>query len=82
MPIVPLRPKNHTVTKILPSNNLTPIRSLVVSQAVTKGLLASILYGRSTGDDTLTPYSYLTRQVMLQRKPNAPHTRSHSSTNP
>ena len=66
MPIVPLPPKNHTVTKLLPSTNLTPPRSLVVSQDTTKGISAPIPYIFSPGANTLTPDGYLTRQVVLQ----------------
>ena len=39
---------------MLPSSNLIPSRSMVVTQATTKGLLAPIPYGCNTGDDTMT----------------------------
>ena len=82
MPIVPLPPKNQTVTKLLPSTNLNPPWSLVVSQDTTKGVLVTIPYRRSPSADTLTPDGYLTRQVVLQGNP-APLTPGiHSSIGP
>ena len=61
--------ENHTVTKLLPSTNLTPPRSLVVIQANIKAVLEPITYGRRPGDNTLTPDSSLTRLMALQRNP-------------
>ena len=69
MPIAPLQPKNHTVTKLLPSTNLTTLRILVFSQATTKGLSEPIHYRRSPGYYTLIPDGYITRQVVLQGNP-------------
>ena len=66
MSIVPLPPKNHTVTKLLPSTNLTPPSSLVVSQATTKGISAPIPYRHSPGANTLKLDGSLTRQLVLQ----------------
>ena len=80
MHIVPLLPTNHTVTKMLPSTNLTPTRSLVVIQYTTKGVYAPIPYGRSTGSDTLTPDGSLTGNMVLQGKPMPLTPGLHSST--
>ena len=55
--------------KLLPSTNLTTSKSLVSSQATTKGILAPITYGRSPGANTLTPESSLTRLMVLQGNP-------------
>ena len=82
MPIVPLPPQNNTVTKLLPSTNLTPPRSLDVNQDVTKGLFLPIPYGLSPGAYILTPYSSLTRQVVLQVNPMPLTPGLHSSTGP
>ena len=59
-------------TKLLPSTNLTPPMSLVVSQATTNGISVSITYRRSTGDNTLTPETSLTRLIVLQGNPTTP----------
>ena len=69
MHIVSLPPKNNTVTKLLPSTNLTTPRRLNVSKANTKGILKPVPYRRSTIDNNLTPESSITRQVVLQGKP-------------
>ena len=60
---------NLTVTKLLPSTNLTPLRSLFVSRANSKGLSEPITYGRSSGADTLTPDGSLTMHMLLQGTP-------------
>ena len=57
------------VTKMLPITNLTPPRSLVVSQVNTKGISEPIPYGLSPGDSTLTPDGSLTSLVVLQVNP-------------
>ena len=82
MTIVPLPPENHTVTKLLPSTNTTPTKSLVVSQDNIKGILAPIPYGQSPGANTLTPDGYITRQVVLQGNPMPLTPGLNSSTGP
>ena len=54
---------------MLPSTNLAPPKSLVVSQATDRGGLAPIPYGRSPGANTLTPDGSLTRMMVLQGNP-------------
>ena len=69
MPIAPLPPNNHTVTKLLPSTNLAPPKRLVFSQDTTKGILATISYRHIPGDNTLTPGGSLTMMMVLQVNP-------------
>ena len=51
--------------KLLPSSNLIPPRSLLLTQDITKGLLVPKPYVQNPGANTLTPDSSLTRQVVL-----------------
>ena len=50
---------------MLPSGNLILPRSLVITQATTKGFSVHIPYEQNPGTDTLKPYGCLTKQVVL-----------------